>query len=246
VLAYGPDKVDSALLNEIPNHELLRKVEPEDLVLISFSSHGYTDKNGKFYLVPYDTDTEIKWTSLGDEIAPESLAEFISSDDLSEWVRDIDAGELVLIVDTCHSAGAVAEPGFKPGPMGSRGMGQLAYDKGMRVLAASQANDVALEVDGLEQGLLTFALMREGLERDGADQDKNGQITLEEWLAYALSRVPALYDDVKAGKTQELKAKGGQIISLVIGESPKKNAYQQPQLFDFKRKPVGIVISRRR
>lgn len=245
-LAYGPDKVDSALLEEIPNHDLLRKVEPEDLVLISFSSHGYTDKNGKFYLVPYDTDTEIKLTSLGDEIAPESLANFISSDDLSEWVRDIDARELVLIVDTCHSAGAVAEPGFKPGPMGSRGMGQLAYDKGMRVLAASQADDVALEVDRLEQGLLTFVLMREGLERGEADQDGNGLITLDEWLAYALARVPTLYKDLRAGKAQELKAKDVQITSVLIGESQKKNAYQKPQLFDFKRKPVGVVISRTR
>ena len=50
-----------------------------------------------------------------------------------------------MIVDACHSAASVDEAGFKPGPMGSRGLGQLAYDKGMRILAASQADDVALE-----------------------------------------------------------------------------------------------------
>ncbi len=49
--------------------------------------------------------------------------------------------------------------------MGSRGLGQLAYDKAMRVLAASQADDVALEaqVKGEGHGLLTYALVREGL-----------------------------------------------------------------------------------
>ena len=60
----------------------------------------------------------------------------------------VDAGELAMVVDACHSAAAVQQPGFKPGPLGGRGLGQLAYDKGMRVLAASQADDVAVESRG--------------------------------------------------------------------------------------------------
>src|SRR6185503_6290727 len=103
------------------------------------------------------------------EISPASLTHFVSSDELSEWLRDIDAGEMVLVVDTCHSAAAIEAGGFKPGPMGSRGMGQLAYDKGIRVLAASQADDVALEINRLRHGLLTYALMHDGLERGQAD-----------------------------------------------------------------------------
>ena len=67
------------------------------------------------------------------------LPHCISSADLSAWLRDVDAGEWVLVLDACHSAAAGAPPGFKPGPLGSRGLAQLAYDKGMRVLAASQS-----------------------------------------------------------------------------------------------------------
>jgi uncharacterized caspase-like protein len=140
-------------------------------VVIAVSSHGYTDPQGRFYIVPYDTGP----VSDG-QITAEVLGRFISSDELSQWLRDIDAGEMVMIVDTCHSAATVEADGFKPGPMGSRGLGQLAYDKGMKILAASQADDVALEVEGLKQGLLTYALVHDGLEAGGADyQPKDGK-----------------------------------------------------------------------
>jgi hypothetical protein len=57
----------------------------------------------------------------------------ISSDELSLWLREVDAGELALIVDACHPAAAIEGTDFKPGPMVSRGLGQLLYDKGMRI-----------------------------------------------------------------------------------------------------------------
>ena len=60
--------------------------------------------------------------------------------------------------------------------MGSRGLGQLAYNKAMMVLAASQADDVALESGSLAQGLLTYALVREGLDTGLIDQDGDGEI----------------------------------------------------------------------
>src|SRR3989440_4366623 len=51
------------------------------------------------------------------------------------------------VVDACHSSASVQGEGFKPGPMGSRGLGQLSYDKGMRILTSTQSDDVALETD---------------------------------------------------------------------------------------------------
>lgn len=122
-------------------------------------------------------------------------------------------------------------------------MGQLAYDKGMRLLAASQADDVALEVEKLQQGLLTYALMQDGLGEGKADKNGDGRITLDEWLAYGAERVPTLYDDVKAGRVSELKKKDLHITAVLSGSSVKKSAFQQPQLFDFKRKKREIVIT---
>jgi hypothetical protein len=101
----------------------------------------------------------------------------------------VDAGEMALMIDACHSAASVEVPGFKPGPMGDRGLGQLAYDKGMRILAATQADDVALESEKLEQGLLSYALVRDGLGlKEGktrrADLNGDGRVMLQEWLEY--------------------------------------------------------------
>ena len=53
------------------------------------------------------------------------------------------------MLDSCFSAKRVESNGFKPGPMGSRGLGQLAYDKRMRILAASQSDETAGEYASL-------------------------------------------------------------------------------------------------
>lgn len=236
--------VDEKITSKIPGAQRLQKVTPDDLVLIAFSSHGYTDKQGTFYFIPYDTGSVPQG-----KITPEVLKNCVSSDELSDWVRDIDAGEMVMVVDTCHSAAMVETEGFKPCPMGSRGLGQLAYDKGMRILAASQADDVALENEKLEQGLLTYALMHDGVEAEQADnQPKDGELTLEEWLGYAVERVPSLYEEVKAGQVQtfEKGSKDTGVNESVSGgtSSLKKFAFQQPSLFDFKRNVYKVVLAR--
>jgi uncharacterized caspase-like protein len=110
---------------------------------------------------------------------------------------------MVMLLDACPSAASVPE-GFKPGPMGDRGLGQLAYDKGMQILAATQADNVALESEKLGQGLLTYALVDDGLKARKAAPDGKGPVTIETWLRYAEKRVPELYDDIKAGKLRML------------------------------------------
>jgi hypothetical protein len=126
----------------------------------------------------------------------------------------VDAGELVLVVDACHSAASVQGEGFKPGPMGSRGLGQLSYDKGMRVLTSTQADDVALEFKLVEMGLLTYALTRDGLEANRADfLPVDRRITASEWLAYGVERVPLLHAEVEL-KLSEAGRRGGARAAL--------------------------------
>ena len=126
---------DAANVSGVEGAEGLRRAEPQDLVLLTFSGHGYADPRGNSYLVPQDTSGGER------REAKDILDKLISSEELSFWLRDVDAGEMVMIIDACHSAASVDTPGFKPGPMGDRGLGQLAYDKGMRILAATQAED---------------------------------------------------------------------------------------------------------
>ena len=249
-------KVDEEVLREIPNASQLKRATPEDLVIVSFSSHGYADERGRFFLFASDTG---KTGSLRD-----ALARAISSDELGAWLRDVDAGELVLVVDACHSAASVQGEGFKPGPMGSRGLGQLSYDKGMRILTSTQADDVALESALVEQGLLTYALTHDGLEGARADfRPKDARITVAEWLAYGVERVPALHAEVeqrlalmKAGGPAALGlGEDGQSRVVLLDEgarglkvkvSGQTTRTQQPALFDFARRRRDRLLSKTR
>jgi len=238
-------KADTTLLKEIPNADKLRAARPEDLILISVSSHGYTDSDGIFYIVPSDTGT-----------AAVSSTEFrkhcISSNELSQWLRDVDAGELVMIVDACHSSAAVEGTDFKPGPMGSRGLGQLSYDKGMRIVTATQADNVAMETNKVRQGLLTYALLNDGLGAWRADyKPPDNQITLTEWLGYGVERVPHLYEEVKAGAMQVSDTgtnlnDAARIIRDTVDPRESENVKtQQPSLFDFARRRREVVVARK-
>lgn len=211
----------------VPEFEKLSKARPEDLILLAFAGHGYRGSDGEFYIVPFDTGVS---GSL-----PGILKNSISSADLSRWLREVDAGDLTLILDTCQSAGAVGDE-FKPGPMGSRGLGQLSFDKGMRILAATQADNVAMESGVLKQGFLSFALVAEGLTEGKADfLPRDGMISLGEWLAYGAKRVPEIPKAIASG---EIKAR----ILTQVGKSVPKP--QIPVVFDFARRREIVFLQK--
>jgi hypothetical protein len=132
-----------------------------------------------------------------------------------------------MIVDACHSAAAIESGDFKPGPMGSRGLGQLAYDKGMLILAAAQKSEFALEVEQLEHGLLTYALLVDGVIEWKADHNpRDKQLLDREWLRYGILRVPEIYDDIRDGRRSLSRSK-------LNADVKDRNSAQQPALFDF-------------
>jgi uncharacterized caspase-like protein len=224
-------------VREIPGGEKLRQVTPDDLVVISFAGHGYNE-GGQFYLVPSDTGQ-----GKGNKIDSEFMARSISSNELSTWLKDVDAGDMVMIVDACQSAASVGGE-FKPGPMGSRGLGQLAFDKGMRILAATQADDAALESDLIRHGLLSYALIQDGLDGWQADfQPKDRKITLAEWLNYGVDRVPSLLEEILAGKVEArgTSSKRG-AATIIRSASVKSSGLQQPSLFDFTKNRRDVLL----
>jgi len=230
--------IDQQLRASIPNADQLQTALPEDLVLIAYSSHGYADQSGRFYLFPYDIGRHA-----GKKVTTKLLQRTISSDELSVWLRDVDAGELVMIIDACHSAASVEGTGFKPGPMGASGLGQLAYDKGMRILASTRADDVAWESPRTKQGLLSYALVQDGLVDKNADfEPQDEKILLSEWLKYAEKQVPELYARVRGGRGKGADQKAARLASYRRGvgvyyynDEKIESAAQQPSLFDFRR-----------
>jgi hypothetical protein len=239
--------INAGLRNEIPGADEIEKAQPEDLVLLAFSSHGYTDENGVFHFVVADIGTHTPQ----DKVTAELQSRTLSSGELSQWLREIDAGEFIMVVDSCHSAATIDTEGFKPGPMGSRGLGQLAYAKGMRILAASKSEQSAVERGtdnngrAINDGLLTYALVHEGLELGLADfQPKDGKIMVSEWLAYAVQEVPKLFSEGDRKGMIRAKRNPANARDVYHGSTKTLPQYQQPVLFDFARSRSDISLTR--
>lgn len=235
LLAGNEMEVAADVLRRIPGRERIKAVRPEDTLIIAYSGHGYADQSGIFYLLPYDIGEETT------KLSTEALQKMISSDELSLWMQDISAAEMIMIIDACHSSAAVQGDGFKPGPMGSRGLGQLAYDKDIKILSATQADNIALELSSLEQGLLSYALLEDGITNGLADADKDRRLFAAEWLSFAERRVPELYREIKDGKRNVVvdgrNVKGDGRKDVYLDETQKNSLnLQQPHLFDFKQR----------
>jgi WD40 repeat protein len=191
----------------------LRQATPNDMILISFSGHGYTDAAGRFYLVPSDVRTN------GNSPVPESM---ISAGDLASWLGGVDAGEIHMVIDACHSAASVQSGTFKPGPMGDPGLGQLAYDKGIRILAASAPDQLAMEDSLLGHGRLTYALVFEGAGQRLAEQDMVGNIGFDRLFTFAADRL-----------TDRPPVNYGSGPGIEVEWSTAPPRPQTPALFDF-------------
>jgi hypothetical protein len=202
--------VSPGRLGAIARADELRAATPDDLVVLYVSSHGYADPQGNFYVVPYDTGslngiTEPVLNSCLSHPADQSpqcadarkfLERSISSDDLTEWWRHVDAGEMVMVLDSCHSA-AVPGREFRPGPLGDRGFGQMAYDKRMRILTATQPDKMAWATgrEGINRSLLSDALV--------TALNVHPQMSLAELLKEAERTVPERYKSVFPGVKEE-------------------------------------------
>jgi WD40 repeat protein len=201
---------------KLPLFKDIVTARPGDLIFLSFSGHGSLGGRGEFYLISQEGG-------------------HVTADDLALWLRDVDATNMTLVIDACHSAASIeADKEFKPGPMGSKSLGQLAYDKGIRILAATQSDNVALESKEVAHGLLTYALISEGVETGLADYSPtDGQLSIAEWLRFSVERVPILYESLRNGKFKP--ARGVLLGSALTTQLSVRKDLQQPMLFDFTR-----------
>ncbi|HST50919.1 MAG TPA: caspase family protein, partial [Pyrinomonadaceae bacterium] len=116
----------------------LKPAQPEDTVVVYFAGHG-TAQSSRFYLIPHD----MAYAGGRDELDAAGLrtilAHSISDEELQSAVEGLDAGQLLLVIDACNSGQALEAEEKRRGPMNSKGLAQLAYEKGMYILTAAQS-----------------------------------------------------------------------------------------------------------
>jgi uncharacterized caspase-like protein len=215
--------------------EKIKAAEPEDGVIVYYAGHG-TAQEQRFFLIPHDLGYEGKRTELDATGLQKILAHSISDLELEQAFERIDAGMVLMVIDACNSGQALETEEKRRGPMNSKGLAQLAYEKGMYILTAAQSYQAALEAEQLGHGYLTYALVEEGLKSGAADnQPHDNEVTLREWLDYATERVPRM---------QEAKMREGRGLNLgvafVEGEEKvvevDKRSLQRPRVF-YRREP---------
>ena len=201
----------------------LKRAEPEDTVVIYFAGHG-TAQSQRFYLIPHDLGYTGDRTKLTEQGLSTMLSHSISDVELEDAVENIDVGHLLLIIDACNSGQALEAEEKRRGPMNSKGLAQLAYEKGMYILTAAQSFQAALEAAQLGHGYLTYALVEEGLKTSVADTaPKDGVVITREWLNFATERVPQMQED---------KMSQGRGVGLELSFSEgETRSVQRPRVF---------------
>ena len=216
--AVGPPSLKASPL------DALKRAEPEDTVVIYFAGHG-TAQAQRFYLIPHDLGYTGERTKLTEQGLSTMLAHSISDVELENAVEGLGAGHLLLIIDACNSGQALEAEEKRRGPMNSKGLAQLAYEKGMYILTAAQSFQAALEAAQLGHGYLTYALVEEGLKTPLADSSpKDGVIIAREWLNFATERVPQMQEE----KMSQGRGIGLEEITFSEGE---KRSVQRPRVF---------------
>jgi uncharacterized caspase-like protein len=216
--------------------KLSAKAQPEDAVIVFYAGHG-TAEDKRFYLIPHD----IGYTGGRDAITKEGLdpilAHSVSDIELQQAFEKMDAGNILLVIDACNSGQALEDEEKRRGPMNSKGLAQLAYEKGMYVLTAAQSFQAALELEQLGHGLLTYTLVEEGLKTTAADNaPKDGEVRLREWLDYAMQRVPQIQEE----KVKQARAARSTLAGTT--SDAQKVTAQRPRVFYRRELDAGSLI----
>ncbi|MCA1634115.1 MAG: caspase family protein [Acidobacteria bacterium] len=212
----------------------LPPARPEDTVIVYFAGHG-TAQGDRFYLIPHDLGYAGARDQLDEPGLRLMLSRSVSDEELQEAVEKIDAAQMMLVIDACNSGQALETEEKRRGPMNTKGLAQLAYEKGMYVLTAAQSYQAALEAAQLGHGYLTYALVEEGLKTAAADKEpRDGLLVAREWIDFAAERVPQMQEG-KLREARNLKlsiafAQGGQ------GDAARQDV-QRPR--GFYRREVG-------
>jgi WD40 repeat protein/uncharacterized caspase-like protein len=220
--------------------EKFRPTQPEDTVVVYFAGHGLAHL-ASFYMLPHDLGYKGSRKRINEAGFESILTHSISDRELEQAFERINAGQVLLVIDACNSGQALEAEEKRRGPMNSKGLAQLAYEKGMYILTAAQSYQAALEITELGHGLLTYALVEEGLKLGRADiAPRDGRVMLQEWLDYATERVPEMQEQ----KLKQGRGAGTQ-TAFVEGEEQepdvRKRSLQRPRVFYRRDMPVPLI-----
>lgn len=188
--------------------KVLQQTTVNDKVIISFSGHGLLDESLNFYCATHDVDfdhpeekglqySDIEW--LLDGIPSRQNLVFIDACNSGTIDKDEEILNEEVVSNNQTVANTKGSIGTKTKKVTTQDsftlMGELFSDvsnsNGAVIIAAAGGREFALENEEWQNGAFTFAL-REALEKQLADTNKDKAITVEELKSFVLQKVLAL------------------------------------------------------
>ncbi len=157
-LLVNQDATRMRIMTELGDKFLPRVVQPDDLVVLYFSSHGspssadFRDKN---YFIAYDSE---KTNLFASGIELQELMKIIKS--------RVETNRVIVILDACHSGGADANAKSTEA-VANFDASELIGD-GQLVICSSESAERSYESKRYQNGVFTKALM-DGLTANGAN-----------------------------------------------------------------------------
>ena len=171
---FAPDHVrliadeDATTVNVRAGLNWLARMAGEgDLAVIYIATHGTArehDVAGANYVVTYDTDV----ASL-DGLYSTAIPMVEISNDIRTRLRAL---KVALFLDTCHSAGAIAQTVTLPSSISPQMLDRIREGTGRAIIAASQVDESSYEQARYGHGLFTYYLLQALQQQKDAPLDR--------------------------------------------------------------------------
>ncbi len=181
----------------IEEHLSRKSQSPQDVLVVFFAGHGYALReegskgSWEWYLLPYTH----AWNTKAERKTELIRRHGIPSRRLMRSLMKTRAQRVFLILDSCRSGAVVDAVSSSAGralddAVGQKTLRRIARVGGIHILAASRADEDAIELLSVPHGALTYLIL-EGI-RGAADENQNGKVSVSEIIGYATREMPLL------------------------------------------------------
>ena len=188
----------SAKAATIEEHISGKSQSPQDVLVVFFAGHGYALReegnkgSWEWYLLPYTH----AWNTREEGKMEMIRRHGISSRRLMRLLTKTQAQRVFLILDSCRSGAVVDAVSSSTGralddAVGQKTLRRIARVGGIHILAASRADEDAIELLSVPHGALTYLIL-EGIRGRGRMKIETERFPLVRIIRYATREMPLL------------------------------------------------------
>lgn len=202
-------KANKNIIDSVFN-EIIKQSKPSDTFIFYYAGHGAmvegkSNNKTSYYFILHDV-TRIY------DYERDFVEKCISAAELKEYCRKIKAMKQLIVMDACHSGGAVEEFAAR-GALEEKAIMQLSRSAGVVALASSGSEQIATEFRRLGHGVFTFAIIK-GMS--GAADNGDGKLTVREIDSYLNDKVPELTQKYRSKKQYPCSSSEGHDFPVII------------------------------